>query len=342
MTLAAREHRILRRMNNRIVCGLLTCAMTLAGCVEPAAEKKNAPAPPPPATVSTPGTLQSAHDAYLEGDFLALGERVRDVLLDTRSNDLVKENAMALLDKAFETQKGSLPSRFVLPPGFEGIKYGVVRGLSGQSQFFHVFLYGHTRDASHLKSVSVRRLPDEVLLDSTADSGKGSFKLKHDKPGYDTFVVERVMTSLPSDGVLSLRFDLDDGTSPEGWFISRSQSSSATPEIRTPLSSTSIKDVHPVVSWVPFRSPEYKPFEFRTLSVYVSMDGADGVSWDIWMQNYGELGQVKVGDQPPAAKTSLIPGDYWLNITCGEGRMFGPVAMTRESRTVAPFHVAVP
>ena len=339
MTHADREHRILRRMNNRIVCGLLACAMALGGCVEPAAEKKNAPAPMPPATVSTPGTLQSAHEAYLEGDFLALGERVRDVLLDTRSNELVKDNALELLDKAYEAQKGSLPSRFVLPAGFEGIKYGVVRGMNGQSAFFHIFLYGHTRDVSHLKGVSLRRLPGEVLLDSSPDSGKGSLKIKHDKPGYDTFVVERVMTALPPDGVFSLRFDLDDDTSSEGWFISRSQASSATPEIRTPVSSTSITDVHPVVSWVPFRSPEYRPFEFRTLSVYVSREGADGVSWDIWMQNYGELGAVKVGDQPPALKTSLIPGDYWLNITCGEGRMFGPVGMTRESRSVAPFHV---
>jgi len=326
-------------MNQRIAIGILGCATALAGCADGADKKSDQTARPAPAQAATPGTLQSAHEAYLDGDFVAVGERVRDVLLDTRSSDLVKQNAFELLDKAYEAQKGSLPSRFVLPPGFEGVKYGVVRGMSGQTPFFRIFVYGHTRDITHLKAVSLRRLPDEVLLDSTPVTGKDSLKLKHEKVGYDTFVVERSFESLPADGVFSLRFDLDDGTSPEGWFISHAQSSSATPELRTPAPSTSTADVHPVVSWVPFRSPEFQPFEFRTLSVWVSRDGGDGVAWDIWMQNYGELGAVKVGDQPPAAKTSLVPGDYWLNVTCGEGRKFGPIAMTRESRTVAPFHV---
>jgi hypothetical protein len=327
-------------MNQRNVCGVIMCGLALAACVDPAGEKKSdVTAPQAVAPAATPGTLQRAHDAYLEGDFLAVGERVRDVLLDTRANDLVKENALELLDKAYEAQQGSLPSRFVLPPGFEGIKFSLVRDVNGQSASFRTFLYGRTRDISHLKSVTVRRLPDEVLLDSTPGSGKGSLKLRHDKVGYDTFVVERVLNALPADGVFTVRFDLDDGTSPEGWFISHSQSSTATPELRTPVPSTSTSDAHPVISWVPFRSPEYQPFELRTLSVWVGRDGADETSWDIWMQNYGELGAVKVGDQPPAAKTSLIPGDYWLNVSCGEGRMFGPVAMTRESRAVAPFHV---
>ena len=31
---------------------------------------------------------------------------------------------------------------------------------------------------------------------------KGKLKIKHDKPGFDTFVLELVMTTLPSDGVL--------------------------------------------------------------------------------------------------------------------------------------------
>jgi hypothetical protein len=331
-------------MNQRIASGVITCALALAACVDPAGEKKSDLTAPPapaatPAPAAAPGALQGAHDAYLEGDFLAVGERVRDVLLDTRSNDLVKENALELLDKAYEAQKGTLPSRFVLPPGFEGIKFSLVRDMNGPSVSFRTFLYGRTRDISHLKTVSVRRLPDEVLLDSTPGSGKGSLTPRHDKVGYDTFVVERVLDALPADGVFVVRFDLDDGTSPEGWFISRSQSSSSTPELRTPVPSTSTSDAHPVVSWVPFRSPEYRPFEFRTLSVWVGLDGANAVSWDIWMENYGELGSVKVGAQPPAAKTSLIPGDYWLNVSCGEGRTFGPVAMTRESRAVAPFHV---
>ena len=79
--------------------------------------------------------------------------------------------------------------------------------MTGQTPFFYVFLYGNTRDISKLKRVSVRGLPGEVVLDSTPGSGRGSLKIKHDKPGYDTFFVQREMPALPSDGGLSLRFD---------------------------------------------------------------------------------------------------------------------------------------
>lgn len=339
MTHAMRERRILRGMNNRIVTGLLACSITLAGCVDGAADKKNAQPAPPRATVTTPGTLQSAHEAYLDGDFLAVGERIRDVLLDTGSSDAVKQNAFELLDKAYEAQKGKMPSRFVLPTGFEGIKYSAVRGMSEQGPFFRISLYGHTRDSSHLKSVVVRRLPDETVLDTTPGKGKDALKLKHDKEGYDTFIVERVMQILPADGVLSVRFELDDGTVTEGFFITRGLTPSTSPEIRTPLSSSTISETHPIVSWVPFATPESAPYESRTLSVYLSREGASGAAWDFWTQGYGDLAQVRVGDHPPAAKTSLLPGDYWLNVSCGEGRWFGPVGVFRGGSTISQFHV---
>jgi hypothetical protein len=329
-------------MNNRLLLGIATCVIsTLLGCDGSSSSDRRADVPPPvtPVAAAPPGALQSAHDAYLDGDFVALGERVRDVLLDARSSELVKENALALLDKAYDVQKGRLPSRFVLPAGFEGIKYGAVRGMSPQGPFYRIFLYGRTRDASHLAGVSVTRLPDEPLLESDATKGKGKLQIKHELPGWDTFVLERVVPALPGDGVLSLRLELDDGTVSEGWFIGRSLASSATPEIKTPVSSASVADTHPQISWAPFHSPEYLPFEWRTISVYVSGEAPNELVWDLWMKDYGDLASVRVGEHPAAKRVSLIPGDYWLNMTCGEVRMFGPIATSRESRTVMPFHL---
>ena len=61
------------------------------------------------------------------------------------------------------------------------------------------------------------------------------------------------------------------------------------------------------------------------------------------MGGYGELGAVKIGDHAATAqKTSLVPGDYWLNVACSEGRKFGPVSLTRESRSVSSFRVVAP
>ena len=93
---------------------------------------------------------------------------------------------------------------------------------------------------------------------------------------------------------------------------------------------------------MPFRSPEYLPFERRTLSVDVTRDGADVVPWNVWMQNYGELGTVKLGDHPAAAlSTRLVPSNDWLDVTCAELRKFGHVTLSREGSSVAPFHVVV-
>lgn len=320
-------------MKTRLLGGVVLGLLGALGCT-------NAPSPsssPPPPPVAAPGALDSAHQAYLDGDYLALGDRVRDVLLDARSSDLVKENAFALLDKAFEVQKGHLPSRFVLPPGMEGVKYAVVRGQSQQHGYYRVYLYGRMKDASQVKDVSVRLLPDTLMLDSAAGIGQLSVK-PEGSSGMQRFVLEREVPELPRDGVLSIHFGMKDGAVSDGWAITHSAASSATPEIQSPSSSSTVAAGHPLVSWTPFRSPEYLPFERRTLSVYVG-DSAEGTAWDFWTQDYGDLAAVKVGDHLPAARTSLVPGDYWLTLGCGETRMVGPITLARESRTQLGFHV---
>jgi hypothetical protein len=310
---------------------LVACTGDGAGERSRAAEAGESPAP------YAPPALQSAHDAYLAGDFVSLGERVRDTLLDLRASDLVKRNAYALLDKAYEVQNGSLPSRFVVPGGIEGLKFGFVRGTSGQRSFYRVYLYGRIPDASRLKVLSVRLLPDEALLDERA--GLGELHRVHEAEGRERFVLERQVPELPREGVVALHLELADGTVSDGWFVSHSQVSSATPEVLSPTPASAVSGAHPVVRWKPFRTPEFAPYERRTLSVYLARDNKEGVAWDFWTQNYGDLAEVRAGDEPNASKEALDPGDYWLNVSCGETRAFGPVTLARESRTSLGFHL---
>lgn len=325
-------------MKTRLLGGVVLGLLGTLGCTN-GNNDRGAPvsAPPPPPPAVAPGALESAHQAYLDGDYLALGDRVRDVLLDARSSDLVKENAFALLDKAFEVQKGHLPSRFVLPPGMEGVKYSVVRGQSLQHGYYRVYLYGRMKDASQVRDLSVRLLPDTPMLDTSAGIGQLSVKAEGSS-GMQRFVLEREVPEVPRDGVLAIHFGMKDGTVSDGWVITHAAAASATPEIQSPSASSTVPAGHPVVSWTPFRSPEYLPFERRTLSVYVG-DSAEGTAWDFWTQDYGDLAAVRVGDHLPAARTSLIPGDYWLTLGCGETRMFGPITLARESRSQLGFHV---
>jgi hypothetical protein len=316
-------------MKKTFVIGCIALATACTG-----AEKKEDAARE---TRVAPSALIAAHEAYLGGDFVAMGERVRDVLLDSTSEPLAKENAYELLDKAYEANGGKLPAAFKLPAGFKGtMQFAVVHGANARSQYWRVFSRGPVKDASTIKNFTVKRLPDQVVLDKA--TGVGTWEVKHDTPGYEDFNIDsKWLDEPPKDGVFTVRIELVDGTVSEGWFIGRSLTSSATPEVRSPLQQA-FKDPHPPVLWTPFYSPEYKPFEWRTLGIYVSGPG-DVVAWDFWTGEPGDLGAVRIGDHPGEQKASLAPGDYWMMVGMGEERRFGPVRVIRSSRTDGSFHV---
>jgi hypothetical protein len=330
-------------MKLRIAAGI-SLVLALAACADgrsptgthPAAPVEVAPAPPAP---GSPGALDAAHRAYLEGDWVALGERVRDVLLDPSSSELVKQNAYELLDKSYEATKGKLPVAYSLPSGYVNLEYGAIKGTMPHGSFSNIWVRGRALDASHLVGLTLRHLPDEApLLDKA--SGKGKFELRDDQPGFKDFVLEqREVDALPADGVYAIRLELDDGSSSEAWFVMHGLESSASPVVESPQTSASLADANPLVSWVPFRSPEYALFEDRTMNVWVSRDDAPGWNWSFWTGEPGELGAVRIGAHPGAAQTKLAPGDYWLAVTAGEIRQFGPVRLDRGSQTAMPFHV---
>ena len=327
------SHRIAR------VFGLIVAAATLAAC-STSGDSQRGSAPPgaaAPRPVSSPSALDAAHEAYLSGDFLAMSERVRDVILDPGSSELVKENAYALLDKAYESKHGQLPSRFTLPAGYVDLQYGAIRGMTKNGPFYRVFCRGRALDANHLAGLTLKRLPDEVILDK--QTKKGSFDLRDDEPGYKDFVLEAKVPALPADGVFTIRLELDDGTVSEGWFVGHGLESSASPEVKSPSPSATLSDPNPVVSWVPFHSPEFVAFEGTTFNVWVGRDGDDADHWSFWTAEPGSLAAVRIGAQPGSPTKKLTAGDYWLSVGNAEIRKFGPIHINRGSSTVLPFHV---
>ncbi len=299
----------------------------------------NAPSAPPPDLPAQAGpALAQAHGAYLEGDYFALGERVRDVLLDPASSDGAKENALELLDKGYEVNKGKLPSRQQIPPGFEFLSYGVAKWQSPYGATNRISLRARVRGPSRIAAITLKRLPDQVILDK--ESGRGKFRTEPADPGEEDFVIDSGNVDvLPDDGVFSLRIVREGGASWEGWFIGRSLHPTTAPELVTPAAlPVSFSEANPRLAWKPFRSPQYLPFEKRTLGIYVSRE-PDGTAWDYWTGTPGELGEVKIGDHPNATKTKLAPGEYWMMINGGEERTFGPFRLGRTGSTVGSFHV---
>ena len=324
-------------MNHRFfrVAGLFL-GVAVAACSDPSGvSQKETPAATPAS--ARPGVLDAAHEAYLNGDFIAMSERIRDVLLDPDSNELVKENAYALLDKAYESNKGNLPSRFKLPEGYQGVQYGALRGMTKNGPFYQVFSRGRARDASHLVGLTVKRLPDEVLLDK--QTKKGDFDLRDDEAGYKDFVLQLKVPALPGDGVFTIRLELDDGTVSEGWFIGHNLEASACPEIKSPAPTATLADPNPLVTWVPFRTPQFAAFEHRTLVVGVSKADDEGNDWYFWTDKPGDLGAVRIGAHPGILEKKLDAGDYWLSVGAHELRNFGPIRVQRVASTVLPIHV---
>jgi hypothetical protein len=319
---------------------LLTCsAMGLSGCASAIGEE--ASRDPLPAAV--PGTLTAAHEAYLDGDFVALGERVRDVLLDPGATPRVKQNAFELLDKAYEVKGGALPSAFKLPAGYGGLQYVIFHNMTPQGPSYQVHLRVLARDVSHVTGLTVRRLPDETLLDKA--TGKGHSQIRHD-PGTSAAQLDELVldsgpiATPPADGVIAIRLELDDGTVAEGFFIAQALASTTTPEVRSPAPWASVTDPNPEVTWAPFRSPECAGFEQRGLGVQVQREGESPLAWEVWSNKPDERSTVRLGSSVGVGRAALTPGDYRVMVVASETRAFGPVAISRASRTFRPFHVA--
>jgi hypothetical protein len=303
----------------------------------PAPERASTPTTSP---AGTSATLAAAHEAYLTGDFVGMGERIRETLLDPAASPSERENALALLDKAYEKNAGKLPSRFVLPAQVENVKLAATFSRSRNDTHSNVFLWMQVQEgfAAHVSSMTVRRLPSETLLDMKA--GPGRLAVQHHRPGFEDLVLEATnITTAPADGVYAIHVGLDDGREVDGWVVGRGLAASATPEVLSPAPSTVIAGPHPEVTWKPFTSPQYAAFEQRSLSVYVHDEGRQKTAWDYWVANPGDLGSVRIGSPPGAPVGKLEPGTYWLALTASEERKFGPVRLSRSSQTGVPFHV---
>jgi hypothetical protein len=329
----ARETRDGARMKTRTL--LLLSVVSLFACSSP--EDANAP-PPPVETRSTPSALEAAHEAYLRSDWLTMTDRIHDVLLDRSSTGLVKENAFELLDKGYEATQGNLPSRTTLPAGMRVVTLGSMRGQHAYATYRTIYLYVKLDRGlgTHVKDISVRTQPGDVpVLDRAA--GIGDVRLTP-QPGEDVDEVVLEAKDVPSalpDGVATIRVSLDDGRQLDSWIIARGMASSASPEIATPTQSATFADPSPTFQWTPFRSPEYAPFEYRVLSVYVENEQTKKVAFDHWTMLHGDLASIKVDKK-------LDPGSYWLALTAGEDRKFGPINLARTSQRGVPFSVVVP
>jgi hypothetical protein len=289
-------------------------------------------------------SLSAAHDAYLGADYVAMGEHIRDVLLDPTSTGLAKENALELLDKAFEVNHGVLPSQFRPPASVRSLQYLSRQFVAptGRS-IFQVRFAGSMKDASELVGLTVRHLPDGLVLDKR---GGGSFEIRHDPPfsqhGLEEFVLDSQPLDAPlADGVVSIRLELRDGTVSEGFVISHGLGATELPNILTPGPMESVTDATPLVRWALPERAGATPFEHQRTIVHVNRAGEGEALWLLGSENGGG-GEVRIGSAEGSTTTKLAPGSYEVFVSPGELRHFGPVEVAHASRVSRAFHVVAP
>lgn len=310
---------------NRIVFPML---LVIAGCSSPSGEPASRSAKP-----IAPPSLEAAHRAYLDGDLLALGDRIHDVLLDPSSSHLAKQNAFELLEKAYETSGGKLPSRFNLPAGYESLHLGYFHVATPHGPHYEIHMRILAADTSHIRGFSVRRLPGAVLLDKEA--GIGHAYIRRDPAARSAGLEELIINSgpietPPEDGVVEFRLSLDDGRTSEGFAITHNLASTTTPEINVPESSS---DPRPTIGWKPFVTPLYASHERRAIVIHVQDTRDHAMAWEFSTTKADERNEVRVGTGGWPENAKLGPGDYWVDVSEGEKRAFGPVLLVRLSRT---------
>lgn len=293
----------------------------------------SAPGAAQPAPSDAPPALAKAHEAYLAGDYVEMGERLKEVLADERTGELARDNAFALLESANEATKGKLPARAPLPTWLNGMSFGVMNGSVPFNAHRLVFLKLRVAEgsAAHLKDIRVTRLPNEPIL-GLAEK-RGGLHVSHGSKGFDDISFDvRNLDVLPDRGAFTIHVEFDDGRSVDTFVLANKLVVSAQPELTSPAPGQVFKEPRPEIAWRPYRSPELSPWETRALAVGISREPTNAPVWDFYKDEPADLASVRVD---PAFE----PGAYWINMMFMESRSFGGVHLTRMTQQGRPFDV---
>lgn len=269
--------------------------------------------------------LRSAHEAYLNGEPAELARDVGLVLADAEATDSVRENAAALLERAWSERGGTLPTGEALPEGIRDLMVDVIRRTEPDALAFRIVVRGEA-DPGAISDVTVETADGEVIAARTGGVGTWT------RTGEEIELESPDLAALP-DNVFFVRVWTTAGREHRYWVPVDALACSATPTVHRPAPWSTVGP-RPELRWEDFRSPAHQPFERRTLGVWLGRRTAGlGVRYT--------TGRF-FSEEPPTELVldeDLPPGQYWLAVTFGEVRQLGPVRVRRLCRTSLPFEV---
>ncbi len=300
------------------------------------------------ATAAEPDTwaspaLAAAHTAYLDGDLDRTVQAARAVLEDPATPEVGRANVLALIDAAWAAGRGKLPADWTVPAAILHLRVASIRKQEPESVSYRLEIGGTTADPAALGQVRITHGSGRVVLDR--HEGRGTWSVTPEPDGTFFFELEGPETGSPTPAGLYL-LDMEvAGEDTRGWFILTSHVASEAPPVRAPSEGQTFTTGRPTLRFDDFRSPEFRSHERRSLGIYavrLQPGGPDGrdyhVVWHRWIGSPA-LTELTLGVDGDMPDTVLEDGDYWLALSFGERRRFGPLKVVRTSRTARPFQV---
>jgi len=268
--------------------------------------------------------LKEAHKAFLKDDYATMTVRLKNVL-ETSDED-AKQNALQLLEKAYEARGGNVPADWKLPSEISRLTFFLRRQRTPDGDTFGVKLMGTASQKGVIKQLQVVQYPSRTILDK--ENGIGSWEEEVDLGNGPEFQLQALRQPDPvSDGLYLLNLELANGKSTHGWFIVSNLLSSDTPNVSVPAAGQTFMTPNPTLKWEDFHSPEYKSFERRSL--WLATWGS--THWETYLDD-PSLTEITVGK-------SLADGQYSFLVGYREIRRFGDLRLARQSFSGVPFYV---
>lgn len=282
--------------------------------------------------------LDNVHKAFLAKDFTKMAGEMKKTLLAAPNDSLTKENIFGVYRKAAELQgSAGLPADWKLPSEIKRMK---VVARRNEGQFYSIKVQGNLVTTASIEQLQVTRFADNaVMIDKSAGVG-GWFEkpseLTHDREYWSE---SRKTSSPPATGLYLIKVALKSGKTVDGWFILDDQMiPSATPEITSPAVEESLRTVNPTFKWIDFRSPQYKPYEQRSMWVAVYNYGSFETLWSLFQKTPSSQ-EATVSRRDGNGVDELNEGHYRVTVSYSEMHRFGDLVIGREATTNRNFSI---
>jgi hypothetical protein len=206
---------------------------------------------------------------------------------------------------------------------------------------FRFGLFGGLTRPGIVESLRVTRYPNEAVLDKH-DAGAWHETLV-DRSRQPVFSLSGTSGASPiEEGLYLVTIQIHGKAPVNGWFFLSRITPSAIPVVQTPALNETFATPTPVLRWLDFHSPQFRPFERRKRRIAIqSVESPDVVDWTSSVMNPEPAVALTVGAQTGELR-ELRAGAYRFHVSFEERWLVGGgFFIGRTSTTVVPFRVGI-